>query len=255
MNLLRFRFWHRFPARVPVLALAGLFAVAAPAAEAADPAPAGGPLPPGYRLLYQQDFAGPEALADFEFSDPAAWRWTAGADGRPGALELFQQSRYRPRVRSPVNVALLRAPEFGDFILEADLHQTGREYGHRDLCLFLAAKDPANFYYVHLASRADPNAHNIFLVNDAPRTNIATRATAGVDWGAGQWHRVRVERTVADGIIRVFFNDLSAPIMEASDRHFDFGRIGFGSFDDTGKFARVRIWGPAPAPSRGGFFR
>ncbi|MHB9010306.1 MAG: hypothetical protein ACYDC1_25650, partial [Limisphaerales bacterium] len=86
------------------------------------------------------------------------------------------------------------------------------------------------------------------------RIKIASEPTAGVDWGLEIWHRVRVERRLADGTIRVFFDDLSKPIMVASDRHFDFGRVGFGSFDDTGKVARVRIWGPEVLGKRLEFF-
>ncbi|MBK9137921.1 MAG: hypothetical protein IPM17_04050 [Verrucomicrobia bacterium] len=220
-------------------------AAAVPAAE----------IPAGYRLLYEQNFAAPAALGDFEFSDPAAWRWTAEAGGRPGALELFQQSRYTPRVRSPFNIALLAGREFGDFVLEVDLVQTGREYGHRDMVIVFAAKDPANFYYAHLATKADDHAHNIFLVNDEPRRKIADTTTDGVNWGLEVWHTVRVERRVEAGSIKVFFDDLTTPIMTANDRHFDYGRIGFGSFDDTGKVARIRIWGPDFAPRRAGFFR
>jgi hypothetical protein len=212
-------------------------------------------LPAGYTLLYEQDFASEAALKDFTFSDPAAWRWSGEAGGRGGALELHQQSRYTPRVRSPVNLALLTGKQFGDFVLEVDLVQTGKEYGHRDMCLFFGVKDPANFYYVHLATKADPNAHNIFLVNDAPRTNIAQRTTAGVNWGLDVWHRVRLERTLADGAIRVFFDDLAEPVMVTTDKHFDYGLLGFGSFDDTGKVARIRVWGPGLAPERKGFFR
>ncbi len=239
---------------VPALAwLTGLLFLLGPV-RAGEPHP-WAPLPEGYVLLYQQDFADPRALEDFEFSDPEAWRWTAGDAARPGALELHRQSRYTPRVRSPLNLALIRHPEFGDFVLEVEMLSTAREYGHRDLCVFFAAKDPANFYYGHLASRADPNAHNIFLVNDAPRTNIATCTTPGVRWGESTWHRVRVERTLADGRIRVYFDNFAEPIMEATDRHLDYGRVGFGSFDDTGRFARIRVWGPGPAPRREGFFR
>lgn len=210
-------------------------------------------LPEGYRLVYTQDFTAAEPLKDFEFSDPAAWR-LGRLDGQP-ALELFRQSRYRPRVRSPFNIALIRGVEVGNFVLEAELLQTGREYGHRDMCVFFAAKDPANFYYVHLATAADPHAHNIFLVNDEPRVAIATKTTTGVRWGQNVWHRVRIERTLSDGVIRVFFDDMSAPIMEAKDQHFDFGRIGFGSFDDTGMVRNIRLWAPGLAPKRKGFFR
>jgi hypothetical protein len=209
-------------------------------------------VPAGYELVYSQDFSDAAALNDFEFSDPAAWRF-GKQDGR-GALELHQQSKYRARVRSPFNIALIRNLELGDFVLEADLIQTGREYGHRDMCVFFAAKDPSNFYYVHMATAADPHAHNIFLVNDEPRVAIAQKTTEGVNWGLGIWHRVRIERTLEDGAIRVFFDDLSEPIMVAKDQHFDFGRVGFGSFDDTGMATNIRIWAPAKVPKRRGFF-
>ena len=44
-------------------------------------------------------------------------------------------------------------------------------------------------------------------------------------------------------MIKVYFDDMSAPIMEAEDRHFDFGKIGFGSFDDTGRVDNIKVWG------------
>lgn len=209
-------------------------------------------LPPGYQLLYEQTFADASALGDFIFSDPQAWRF-ATAEGR-GGLELHRQSAYQPRVRSPVNLALIAGRRFGDFVLEVEMVQTGREYGHRDMCIFFGAKDPANFYYVHLATAADDHAHNIFLVNDEPRVKIASKTTTGVNWGLGVWHKVRLERTRADGAIRVFFGDLSQPIMTATDTHFDAGLLGFGSFDDTGMVTNIRVWGPRLEPDKVGFF-
>jgi hypothetical protein len=43
----------------------------------------------------------------------------------------------------------------------------------------------------------------------------------------------------------VFFDDMSSPAMEASDRTFASGRIGIGSFDDVGMFDNVVIEGEA----------
>lgn len=210
-------------------------------------------MPAGYKLLYEQSFADTTALGAFDFSDPQAWRYST-ALGK-GGLELFQQSQYAPRVRSPVNIALIAGRQFGDFILEAELVQTGKEYGHRDMCVFFGFKDPSNFYYVHLATQADEHAHNIFIVNDEPRVKIATKTTPGVQWGLGVWHKVRLERRVADGSVKVFFDEGPEPIMEATDVHFDHGQIGFGSFDDTGMVASIRIWGPELAQPRVGVFR
>ncbi len=200
-------------------------------------------VPAGYRLVYEQHFDARSALDGFLFTDPAAWRWAG--DGASFALELAAQSRYVPPVRSPVNIAWIDGLVFGDFVLEVDLIQTGREYGHRDMCLFFGMQDPAHFYYVHLATAADDHAHNVFLVNGAPRTKIARRTTKGVEWGLGVWHTVRLERRVGDGTIRVFFDDRREPVMVAEDRTFGAGWVGFGSFDDTGKVDNIRIWSPA----------
>jgi hypothetical protein len=209
-------------------------------------------VPEGYQLLYHQDFSSATAISQFEMSDKKAWKSTTGEQGW---LELFGKSEYEARVRSPFNIALLKDYYFGDFVLEADLAQSGREYGHRDLCLFFGAKDATNFYYVHIATKADPHANNIFLVNDAPRVAIASKTTDGTNWGeTNSWHKVRIERDITEGTIKVFFDDMSNPIMEATDTHFDYGRIGFGSFDDTGRFDNIKVWGPGVYPSEGGFF-
>jgi hypothetical protein len=208
-----------------VVLLAGCAAVDAPE----------GVGPHGLPLAVAEDFDSPEALSAFTFSDVSAW---AHGDG---ALELTGESDYSPPHRSPRSIALLSAHTFGDFVLEADLMQTGREYGHRDLCLFFGFQDPANFYYVHLATTPDPNAHNVFLVDDAPRRPLAPVAEKGVDWGTEVWHRVRLERI--GGRIRVFFDDLEHALISVDDATHGAGRVGFGSFDDQGRIDAVRLYG------------
>lgn len=210
-------------------------------------------IPDSYQLLFEYDFEDKAKLSDFEMTDPSAWR-ISKAEGN-AALELFGASEYAPPVRSPRNIAFIKAHQFGDFVLEVKLAQTGREYGHRDMCLFWGMKDASNFYYVHMASKADPHAHNIFLVNDEPRVAIAEKTTDGIDWGeVGDWHTIRLERNMAEGQIRVYFDDLEAPIMMTTDKHFGAGYIGFGSFDDTGFIDDIKIWGPGYASKRHGFF-
>ena len=44
--------------------------------------------------------------------------------------------------------------------------------------------------------------------------------------------------------MKVFFDDMTTPIMLAADKKFGAGYIGFGSFDDTGKVDNVRLWSP-----------
>jgi hypothetical protein len=209
-------------------------------------------IPDDYKLVYEQNFDSETALKDFVMTDPKAWK--RATTNEITALELVRQSKYSPAVRSPVNVALVADKVLSDFVLEADLMQTGPEYGHRDMCLFFGFQSPTNFYYAHIATAADDHAHNVFIVNGAPRTKIAKETTKGVNWGLGVWHRVRLERKASDGAIRVYFDNMTRPIMIAEDTTFASGYVGFGSFDDTGMVDNIRVWAPTAPEKRAKFF-
>lgn len=238
--------------RIQTIAMVAAFAAAMPALLRGEKA---AEVPQNYKLLYEQRFESPAALRDFVTTDPAAWKFAPDKEGNGGAMELAKQSHYKPAVRSPVNIALIADKLFGDFILEVDLVQTGKEYGHRDMCLYFGFQEPAKFYYTHMATAADDHAHNIFIVNEQPRTKIALETTKGVNWGLNVWHKVRLERKLADGTIKVFFDDMTKPIMIAKDTTFKEGYIGFGSFDDTGKVDNIRIWGPSAEQRPAPFFK
>ena len=210
-------------------------------------------LPEGYSILYSQDFERATSLGGFVMTDTNAWKLTKTNDIT--ALELTTQSKYQPPVRSPVNIALIADKVFGDFIFQADLLQTSKEYGHRDMCLFFGFQSPTNFYYAHIATAADDHAHNVFVVNGAPRIKIARETTKGVNWGLGVWHNVRLERKASDGTIKVYFDDMTKPIMVAEDKTFSAGYVGFGSFDDTGMVDNVKVWGPLLEKKKTEFFQ
>jgi hypothetical protein len=212
--------------------------------------PAG--IPDNYTLQYEQTFSSPDALKSFVFTDPKAWQLTT-TNGATG-MELIKQSHYKPIVRSPVNIALIADKVFGEFVLEADLMQTGREYGHRDMCIYYGFQTPTNFYYTHIATAADPNAHNCFIVNGAPRKNIARETTKGANWGLGIWHKMRLVRKPSEGVTLVYFDDMTKPIMRADDKTLQSGYIGFGSFDDTGMMDNIRIWAPSMEEKKSEFF-
>lgn len=215
----------------------GLITSVALADEQASPAPE------GYKLVYDQPFEAEGVLKHFVFSDPAAWKLEKTGDRL--ALDLFQQSKYSPKHRSPLNIALLNGPHVGDFVLEVEMQQTGKEYGHRDMCLYFGFQDPDHLYYVHIATKTDAHAHNIFIVNDAPRLKISEKTTEGFDWGKpGAWHTVRLVREASTGKIEVYIDKGAEPIMTATDKTFGAGWLGFGSFDDTGLVDDIRLWSP-----------
>lgn len=187
-------------------------------------------------LLVQDDFT--DGAERWKPTDPAAWR--IEKDGDNPVYRLHKQSDYRPPHRSPVNISLLHDLYVGDFVFEAKVRSTCRDYDHRDMCLFFGYQDPSHFYYVHLGKRADDHANQIFIVNDAPRVKISQNSTAGTPWTDG-WHNVRIERDTDGGAIRVFFDDTNEPAMVAEDKTFAAGRVGLGSFDDTGDWDQVRL--------------
>ena len=193
----------------------------------------------GLPLVFQDDFD--EGLARWEFTDPAAWR--IDRQGTEKVLSLFTQSQYAPPFRSPVNMALIRDLWVSDFVFEARLASTTKEYDGRDMCVFFGWQSPAKFYYAHMATKADPHHNSIFLVDDADRASIALTRTERTVWGDGVFHLVRVVRRSESGDIEVFFDDMTTPILTARDRTLTLGRIGVGTFDDTGQFDQVRIWG------------
>jgi len=197
-------------------------------------------------LLSLAACAGTSALrvGDFQFSDPNAFKIEGGE------LVLHAASKYRPKVRSPFCIALLDGREFGDFVLELEAMQTGKDVPHRDLCFFFGLENASRFYYAHIAKAADPHANNIFRVADAPRIAIAEQTNTGNDWGVKQWHKIKIKRELESGAIRVYFDDMDNPIMRATDRTFGWGMVGVGSFDDSGRYRNIRITGQERATAK-----
>lgn len=193
---------------------------------------------PALPLLLREDFN--DGASRWKPTDASAWQ--IERDGDQNIYRLTKQSDYRPPHRSPVNIALLQDIHVSDFTLDAWVRSTSREYGHRDLCLFFGYQDPAHFYYVHLGRKADDHANQIFIVNDAARAKISTTSTPGTPW-TDNWHQVRLTRDVESGAIAVYFDDLEKPAMTAEDKTFAWGRVGLGSFDDTGDFDDIRLHG------------
>jgi hypothetical protein len=234
---------------VPALALALLGAApAGPAEESvvqtqqpAEPvaeAPAGAADQTALPLLVEDDF---EKGADrWKPTDADAWKVVETDRGK--VYSQFQQSKYEPPHRSPLNISLLEGVSVADFELTTKLQSTCRDYDHRDMCVFFGYQDPARFYYVHLGKRADPNANQVFIVNQADRAKITKKESPGTPWD-DKWHQVKVVRRVEDGTIEVYFDDMKTPTMTAVDKTFAWGAVGIGCFDDTGNWDDFQLRG------------
>ena len=189
-------------------------------------------------LIFSEDFE--KGVERWEPTDAMAWKIVKTDKGQ--VYNQFQTSKYKPPHRSPLNISLIKDLSVTDFEVEAKVQSTGKDGAHRDMCLFFGYQGPDQFYYVHMAKNMDDRANQIFIVNKADRTKISTKTTKGTPWTDG-WHQVKVVRRVGDGSIEIYFDDMKTPVMTAQDKTFAWGRVGLGSFDDSGNWDEVRIKG------------
>ncbi len=190
-------------------------------------------------LVFQADFEDGK-LDDWQATDPAAWRIEEGRGGK--VLSLFGKSDYKPQVRSPYNINIAGDVNVSSFVMELRMRSTRPYNPNRDLCVFFGYQGPTRFYYAHIADKAD-NVHNaIHIVDGADRASIAKTRNRGNSWQDG-WHKVKLVRDVDKGTIEVYFDDMDTPVMTAVDSRLKWGKIGVGSFDDTGQFDDITLWG------------
>lgn len=197
----------------------------------------------GLPLLYQADFENSKT-DDWAPSDANAWK-IEELDGNK-VLSQFQQSKAHKLVRSPFNRSVIKDVTVSDFVLDVQLQSTSRDYPHRSLCLFFGYQDPTHLYYVHFGQQTDDHANQIFIVNDAPRKKISTETTPGTPWD-NKWHHARIVRNAESGTIDVYFDNMDKPVMKGVDKTFTWGEVGVGSFDDTGRFDQVLVYGKKAA--------
>ena len=183
------------------------------------------------------DLGAPDALSRFTLDGSGAWELKdrmlilakAGTPGgpirRPSALAVLQSD---PLVRATVQVEMRStAPE---------------EVKNRDLEIIFGYQSPRQFYYVHLAGITDANHNGIFLVNNKDRQRIDD-GTALPQLKDREWHRVRLERDGRTGRVEVFVDGGETPALHATNTAIPAGRVGVGSFDDTGEFRRLSVAG------------
>jgi hypothetical protein len=186
--------------------------------------------------------------ADLGAVERLASQWTLDGSGgwtiRDGLLILEKAGVPAGPIRRPGALAIVQSPPLRDATLEVELRSPAPEtVRQRDLLLVAAWQSPTRFYYVHLSAVRD-NVHNgIFLVDHADRRRIDTRSDRPLLTDQA-WHRARLVHSA--GRLEVYFDGGTEPLMVAIDTTLAAGRMGVGSFDDTGEFRAIRVTGSTP---------
>ncbi len=202
------------------------------------PLPAADKSPEQMPLLFEDDFE--KGHGKWEIVDSKSWALQEHGKGK--SLSITQRkSEYKPTVRSPGHIALMKDVQAANFVLTFKVKSTKDTGNHRDCCVFFCYENPTRFYYVHLGAKPDPHSGQIMIVNDAPRLAL-TENRKRTPW-TDEWHDVKVVRDSNQGSIDIYFDDMTKPHMTVHDKTFGKGRIGIGSFDDMNAFDDVELRG------------
>jgi hypothetical protein len=185
------------------------------------------------------DLNAPDALTKFTLDGNGAW------EVANGLLVLTKAGTPGGPIRRPAALAVLQSPPLVSATVEVEMRSTAPlEVKNRDLEIIFDYLSPTRFYYVHLAGITDPVHNGIFLVDGKDRRRIDD-GKAPPQLTDREWHRVRLERDSERGRIQVFVDGADQPALTATDTTIHGGRVGLGSFDDTGEFRRFSVAGYA----------
>jgi hypothetical protein len=176
-------------------------------------------------------------LVDFDLDGNGGWKV------QNSVLVLEKAGVPGGPIRRPAALAILKSVWFSDFTFTVEMRSTAPvDLAVRDVLLIFGYQSPQQFYYVHLAAKTDAVHNGIFVVDKADRRRL-DEPTSTARLTDQAWHRFRLERRAPTGSIAVFFDDGTAPVLSATDRTLPIGRVGVGSFDETGEFRSFEVKG------------
>jgi hypothetical protein len=147
--------------------------------------------------------------------------------------------------RRPTKIALLNSKPYRKVTVEAEVKRNGRS-----VVVVYAWQDPSHYNYAHISSdaAAKQNVHNgMFHIFGGERSRISPLdGPASLD--STDWTPVKLVFDGETGHCYVEVNGKRNPSLEAVDMSLRWGRVGLGSFNETGDFRHVRITGEMREP-------
>jgi hypothetical protein len=173
------------------------------------------------------------------------FQWTVGHASdwavESGVLKLLVPGEPPPGTpRRPTKIALADTPPFRRVTVEAEVRRN-----QKSLIMVYAWQDDSHYNYAHISSdrAAVTNVHNgMFHVFGGERVRIST-LDGEASLPTKEWTPVKLVFDGDSGRCYVEVSGKRNPSLEAVDLSLRYGRVGLGSFDETGDFRRVRITG------------
>jgi hypothetical protein len=142
--------------------------------------------------------------------------------------------------RRPQKYALLESKPYSKVTVEAEMKRNGRS-----LIIVYGYQDQAHYDYAHISvdAAAAQNVHNgMFHIFGGERVRISSLEGPG-SLPVQDWTPVKLVFDGETGHCYVEVNGKRNPSLDAVDLSLRWGRVGIGSFDETGDFRNVKVTG------------
>jgi hypothetical protein len=172
---------------------------------------------------------------------PSIADWKVSEDAGTPMLQLLVGREPPPGPRRPNQFAVMEMAPVSRVTFEADVRPT-----KRSLIVVYGYQDAAHFNYVHCSAdtAAKQPVHNgVFHVYGGERVRISSPDGVAAFSEIDKWFHIKVEWDGKTGEVQGFVDGVAVPALHAVDLSLSSGRVGIGSFDETGDFKNVKVTG------------
>jgi hypothetical protein len=183
----------------------------------------------------------------YQWSVPTGSDWEIRNEG--GAQVLHMKVSREPLAsgpRRPFQFAIADTEPFSKVTVEADIKPL-----KRSVIIVYAYQDAAHFNYAHISTDIKTPVHNgIFHVYGGERVRISTRKGPASFPGIDRWYHVKLVQDGTTGTVDVTVDGTAVPALHAVDLSLTEGKVGLGSFNETGDFKNLKITGTPASGSQ-----
>ena len=170
--------------------------------------------------------------------------WQVEGSGASQVLHLKVPRPQEANPRAPLQYAVADGPELGRFTIDVEMKpDVGKNGKAGSTILVYAWRDNLHFNYVHLSSdtgKEQPVHNGVFHVYGGDRVRISAedgpRAFPNADWTP-----IRVTYDASKNLVETWVRGEKNPSLRGVDLSLGAGRIGLGSFFNTGSFRNFKL--------------
>jgi hypothetical protein len=177
----------------------------------------------------------------YKWTLPNASDWKVEVNQDTTVLHLVTSRGPLPGPRRPIQFALPETPEFQRVTMDLDARPL-----EKSLIVVFAYRDNAHFDYAHLSTdraSSEPHHNGIFHVYGGERVRISNEEGPAAFPATKRWYHVRLTYDGKSGSVEVAVDGQLVPSLQATDLSLRSGKVGVGSFDETGDFKNIKIDG------------